>query len=377
MNNTTYDVRLWKMDIYRGAKVTTYTVRWKVADKPWKEPFRNKAQALSFESELRTAARKGEAFDMATGRPVSWGRPYDGTTWYDFAVSYADMKWPDASANHRHDISWALLLGTLAMLTPGPGKPSNEEIRTALRDWAFKTKKRPDCPEPVALTLKWVARNTEPVASLSDPKVTRQLLDALRYRLDGKPYAPSTIRRNRAILRNACEYAVELGLLPTNPMRTIKWKVPRVSAEVDRRSVVNPKQASALLAAVAAQKPTGTRLVTFFAVIYYAALRPEEVANLRRENIALPARAWNSETQSWEDPADDWGELRFCSASPEVGADWTDNGESREERRLKGRADGEWRRVPTPPPLTKLLRTHLAGFGTTSDGLVFCGLQGR
>ena len=25
----TYDVRVWKTEIYRGAKVTTYTVRWK------------------------------------------------------------------------------------------------------------------------------------------------------------------------------------------------------------------------------------------------------------------------------------------------------------------------------------------------------------
>ena len=29
MDNITYDVRIWKTEIYKGAKVTTYTVRWK------------------------------------------------------------------------------------------------------------------------------------------------------------------------------------------------------------------------------------------------------------------------------------------------------------------------------------------------------------
>ena len=29
MDNITYDVRIWKTEIYKGAKVTTYRVRWK------------------------------------------------------------------------------------------------------------------------------------------------------------------------------------------------------------------------------------------------------------------------------------------------------------------------------------------------------------
>ena len=74
MDNITYDVRIWKTEIYKGAKVTTYRVKWKTGPRRWKQPFRTKAQAASFEAELRTAARKGEAFDITTGRPVSWGR---------------------------------------------------------------------------------------------------------------------------------------------------------------------------------------------------------------------------------------------------------------------------------------------------------------
>ena len=70
MNNVTYDVRIYKTEIYCGKYVTTYTVRWRTGPKTWKESFRNKAQADSFQAELRAAARKGEAFDITTGRPL-------------------------------------------------------------------------------------------------------------------------------------------------------------------------------------------------------------------------------------------------------------------------------------------------------------------
>jgi hypothetical protein len=53
MDNITYDVRIWKTEIYKGAKVTTYKVRWRTGPRRWKQPFRRKAQAASFEAELR------------------------------------------------------------------------------------------------------------------------------------------------------------------------------------------------------------------------------------------------------------------------------------------------------------------------------------
>jgi hypothetical protein len=88
-------------------------------------------------------------------------------------------------------------------------------------------------------------------------------------------------------------------------------------------------------------------------------------------NITLPPLVWNATTGKWEEPADNWGELRFCSAAPEVGAEWTDDGARREQRHLKSRPVGEWRRVLVPPPLTRLLRLHLEKFGTGPGGRVF------
>jgi hypothetical protein len=86
MDNLTYDVRIWKTEIYKGAKVTTYKVRWRTGPRRWKQPFRRKAQAASFEAELRSAAGRGEAFDITTGRPVSWARQDNDMNWYDFCV---------------------------------------------------------------------------------------------------------------------------------------------------------------------------------------------------------------------------------------------------------------------------------------------------
>ncbi|HXL16806.1 MAG TPA: hypothetical protein VN961_04705, partial [Streptosporangiaceae bacterium] len=48
MDGITYNVRIYKTAVYKGAKVTTYYVRWKVESQEWKEPFRTAAQSDSF-----------------------------------------------------------------------------------------------------------------------------------------------------------------------------------------------------------------------------------------------------------------------------------------------------------------------------------------
>jgi site-specific recombinase XerD len=101
------------------------------------------------------------------------------------------------------------------------------------------------------------------------------------------------------------DYAIELGLLDANPIRTLKWTTPKVSSQVDRRSVVNPSQARALLEAVPVQHPSGPRLVAFFAVMYYAGLRPEEAINLRAEDVALPDQARSEDGEQGQYQSDD------------------------------------------------------------------------
>jgi len=205
----------------------------------------------------------------------------------------------------------------------------------------------------------------------------RSVLDAAGTLLDGKPAAAWTGQTNRQIVANALEYAVERKLLAANPVKAVKWKPPKAAQEVDRRCVVNPAQARRLLAAVRGQSPGGPRLVAFFAVIYYTGLRPEEAVSLRKESITLPPLVRNPDTGTWQEPPDNWGELRFCSAAPEAGAEWTDDGRQRDHRHLKSRPVGEWRRVPVAPPLTRILRAHLREFRAAPGSLVFAGVQGR
>ena len=151
-------------------------------------------------------------------------------------------------------------------------------------------------------------------------------------------------------------------MLAENPITALPRKAPKVAQAVDRRVVVNPEQARALLNAVAAEKPSGDRLVAFFGAMYYAALRPAEALMLRKVNLALPAAGW--------------GELLLESSSPVAGPAWTDSGRRREERSLKHRARGETRVVPCPPALTALLHAHLETFGNGADGLLFRGVRG-
>jgi hypothetical protein len=259
----TYDARVYKTEVYKGSEVTTYKVRWKVGGRLRKEGFRTAAQADSFRSALLTAARKGEAFSLATGRPTPWEQKKADTTWYDFACAYVDMKWKQASAKYRKDIARALMAATPAMLTMARGRPDDASIRRALVRWGFNTKQRSEPPVDVAEVLAWVARNSAPVSALAEAATARRMLDQATGRLDGRNAAASTARRNRAILANAMDYAVELGLLDTNPIRALKWTAPKVSGQVDRRSVVNPRQARALLEAVRAQLLSGPRLVAF------------------------------------------------------------------------------------------------------------------
>jgi integrase len=374
--NITYDVRFWKTEVYKGMEVTTYKVRWKTGIKAWKESFRIKAQAASFEAQLRAAASKGEAFDLTTGRPVSWGRKADDMSWYDFCVAYVDMKWKRAAAHHRSNIAWALATVTPAMFTTASGTPEPQKMRTALRKWGFNTKQRAEVSDENAVILTWLSRHTKPVSALADPASARALLTAAETLLDGTPAAPSTTRRNRAILHNAMEYAIELRQLDHNPVEAIKWKAPKTTSEVDRRCVVNPTQARKLLDAVRAQEPSGPQVAAFYAVMYYAGLRPEEAVSLRRDSVTLPPLVRNEETGAWEEPADGWGELRFATAAPEVGTEWTDDGRRHDHRHLKARAPGEWRHVPVAPPLARLLRDHLDKFGNGRAGLVFTGIHG-
>ncbi|MFI6887994.1 tyrosine-type recombinase/integrase [Streptosporangium canum] len=368
MNDTTFNVRIYKTEKRKNGKgvVTSYRVLWQTDGKPWKKPFQKEAQADAFRSALVTAARTGEPFSLATGEPVSWARTdKPEMSWYGFACKFVDMKWTDASAKHRAGIAYALTLATPAMLDGTVCPYDAKEVRTALRRWGFNTKERKQCPERTRDILAWVERNSLPVSALAVPATARALLNAATSRLDGRRVAASSNRRHRVILSNALAYGVELKLLDKNPLTDLKWKTSKTSFQVDRRSVVNPDQARALLDAIEKRKPSGPLLMPFFAALYFAGLRPEEAVNLREKDMTLP------------DAPNTWGEIYLTAATPDAGREWTDSGEQRDDRSLKHRPEGESRPVPCAPELVTILRAHLEEHGTGPGGRIFHGVQGH
>jgi integrase len=243
------------------------------------------------------------------------------------------------------------------------------ELRSAMNNWGFNTRRRDHAPAEVAERLRWLSENTRPLRDISSPELARNVLEAATSRLDGQRAAPDTVRKHRMLLANAMDYAVELDLLDANPIKSIKWRAASTSTtrEIDRRSVVNHRQARDLLDAVAAQQPSGPRLVAFFGLMYYSALRPEEAVNLNRDALELPP----------DTHPDDWGEIHLTSAAPHAGSNWTNDGAPRETRALKHRSEGESRPVPAPPQLVAILRQHLRDFPPAPSGRLFSGVHAQ
>lgn len=359
---TTYDVKVWKTKAYVGRTKTTYYVRWKVATKRFNKPFHTGALAESFRSELLSAARKGEAFRVEDGFPVSRARAANTAAWFDFACAYVDFKWRDVSPGHRRNIADALATVTPKMLKNERGQPDSDTLRVAALRSFNRHLRDEQSSQEVMRTIRWLQQNTRPVAALAEPETLHGVLEALGSKQDGSKCSPDTLRRKRMTLTNILDYAVTRKLLTSNPLPHVQAaNASRTKAirQVDRRAVVNPVQARSLLNGVRDVGMRGHRLLAFFGCMYFAALRPEEAVWLNKSNLSLPAKGW--------------GELHLTGAVPEVGAQWTDTRSRSEERGLKHRAPGEGRTVPCPPELTALLHEHVEAFSVTEDGRLFRG----
>lgn len=364
--NTSYDVRFWEIRRNASSKTPSYVTRWKVGSKERSKTFRTKALAENFMSDLRQAAKRGEAFDLATGLPESMAKPADtGPTFFDFARSYMAGRWVHSAARTRETMTYALLSLVPALVKDLPCRPDDEDLRAVLREYAFlPDKRRGELRPEHKAALGWLEAASLPLDDMREPAVIRSALDAVALRFDGEPAAANTVRRKRAVLHHMMESAVELKKLPANPLHAVKWKPPKAAGAVDPRTVVNPAQARALLDAVTQVGRTrGPRMKAMFACMYYAALRPEEASGLRRQNCELPAEGW--------------GLITLERARPQANKRWTNSGESHDERGLKHRAKDDTREIPIPPVLVAILRDHIAAYGTAKDGRLFRTSKGR
>ena len=159
------------------------------------------------------------------------------------------------------------------------------------------------------------------------------------------------------------QYAIEIDALPANPLKAVKWTRPRTLKTVDPRTVVNSDQARRLLAAVGRQGPRGERMVAFFGCMYYAALRPEEAAELRRRQSHQPARARMGRNAARLTPSHAAARTGPTTAAPASAANSSTG------------PPGETRPVPVHPELVALLRSHLKQHGAGPNGRVFTGAR--
>ncbi|MFE2181118.1 tyrosine-type recombinase/integrase [Streptomyces sp. NPDC059455] len=371
----TYDVDIWSIR-KRAGRPKPYELRWRVGSRSHSRSFKLKPQADGRRTELMAALRERERFDEDTGLPARELAALSSPTWYEHATAYVLVKWPRAAAKHRASIAEALAVVTPTLVTATRAAPDAKVMRDALYQWAFRAVKGSDGklaprhtveepPEAIRTALSWIADNSMKVNALENPALLRPALDALSLRLDGRKAAENTARRKRMVLSNFLRFTVEeRGLLSANPLARVDWTPPETDDEIDFRYVPGPALARSFLKAIRDAGPRGEHLEAFFGCLYYAAMRPAEIASLKAADCTLPP----------ED--EEWGELLLSESRPEVGGGWTDDGASYESRSLKRRARGATRSVPIPPVLVRMLREHIERYGTAPDSRLFRAARG-
>lgn len=366
-----YAVRIWEIQVNQLRKGKSYTVRWKVGRNPFSKTFAKRPLADGYRSALKQAVANGEGFDVDSGLPASLEPPPASVSVLAHAVRYVAMKWPAAAAKSRDSMTDALATVVPALTADEPGRPASAVLRRLLREYVLVPSSSGDCPAELAAALRWLENASLPVAALTNAETVRRGLDAVALQLDGTAAAPNTRRRKRAVFYNLLQYAIELEILDANPIDKLKvtTKRTRTLVAIDRRVVVNPRQAAELLTAVSyvgrrgLGGTRGERLVAFFGCLYFAGLRPEEALGLSESDCQLPETGW--------------GAITLDVTRPSAGRRWTDSGEVHDDRGLKHRDERETRRVPIPPVLVALLRRHVRRFCVQPGASLFRSTGGK
>ena len=155
------------------------------------------------------------------------------------------------------------------------------------------------------------------------------MVDHATGTVDGKMAAASTGRRHRTILSNAMDYAIERGLLETNPVRALKWTAPKVSGQVDRRGRGQPEPsagAARCRTRPAAQRAPARRLLRSHALRRAPSRGSHHPQHRERDRAAPDHGAPNASCGRTRPRAGDWGELHLRTATPDAGSEWTDDG---------------------------------------------------
>ncbi len=292
-----YKVTIYSIEPRKGRK-TTYRVRWVVAGNRFGESFAIRQLAEAYRGSLLTAAGNGEGFDTETGLPVSMERKRRDVSFYQHALDFTAAAWPTVAAKSRVSIIEALARVIPVVVRDLAGAPDPDVLRRALMKTLNQGEHAGELAEDEAKAIAWITKASRPLSALQDPAVVCDVLDALAVRLDGKPAAPLYFSRRRRVLHRALGYAVRKKRLDKNPLSKGNlpedWTPPQAPDDtVDPRAVGSPALVADMLQACATiGKRQGPRFVAFYACMFYALMRPSEVAALTREACHLPNQGW-------------------------------------------------------------------------------------
>src|SRR5215467_9033232 len=221
-----YAVRFWAIRPGKATRKRTHEVRWKVGHSPHSRTLGNKAQAENFLSELRQAAKRGEAFDTETGLPDSMMTAKQARSWYTLCLAYVETKWPYAAPKTRDAMTDALATVIPALVSENqPDWLDPILLRRALRHYALPPGSRGhDRPPEIAAALRWLEKASLPANMVSKPQHARAALDAISVLQDSRAASATTIARKRSVFANVIRYAVELEEMPSNPLDRLSWK---------------------------------------------------------------------------------------------------------------------------------------------------------
>jgi hypothetical protein len=205
------------------------------------------------------------------------------------AREYAAFSWKDAASKSRVSI-----LETLSRIVPVvtrniPGAPDPGVLRSALRKDLNQGTHGGQLDGAERKALAWLEKASRPVSAFEIDAVVCDVLDALAVNLDGTQAAPEYFSRRRRVLHRVLGYAVRKQRLEKNPLSKgnlpESWAPPQVpDAASDPRCMGSPALITEMLAACSyVGYRQGPRFVAFYGCMYYAMMRPAEVAALTRD----------------------------------------------------------------------------------------------
>jgi integrase len=318
-----------------------YITRWKLNGRAFSRSYRTKAEADRLRTALLVAVQSGEAFDDATGEPVSWQPLPDQMQAHEWARWWLAEQWPEWAPRTRISAVEALTrLVPLLVTANAPAPPATLRAHLA-------SSLRPDEGGLDGEAELWLRQWGLQLGQLSRP-VLAAVDQRLVVRDDGEPLGPATAGRFRKVSRACIRRASELGILdvdpwPPPPRGRSKRKATRISRTVSIRNLPDPEMMARVIDAIPSHQPASRAYRVMTAVAYYAGLRPSEVVMLRAQALELPE--------------DGWGRIHVTEA--DVAFD--EPGEPKTGPRS----------VPIPRQLVEILRAWIDAHGFDADDLLF------